>query len=478
MARKRDGLTRRNFLKGLGAGVGLAGGIVNSRVAFGQSNAKAPVRLLLVPLQHGWGRDREYGNFSGTETNFTIPAPLTPFEAIRDQCVFVDGLRGTLWGNAHDVSYSDILTAAVPWGEGSSSQLGAHFPEPMGPSIDWLIANQLGVKVLRLTAGFRSWGKAWNPTCFDANAQDQAFYTSARQAYDAIIDPLNQRAEGQMPDRGREAVRDQLFRFLGRDTNRMLGKVTGSERLKMEGYLSAMNDLGNRLPTGTGGGISLDQIPARPDSRQDIEQEIDDYLELIRLSFMADTHRIAVLGLGQQKQDWSWTDSMGTQRVGNIYGSDFHHEVAHYDSADTRLAFEGWAAWYAQKIVSFVQTLANTDDVDGKKLIDNTIIVLTGEVETGGHDTRSKLHTVIGGGGGIRRGRWLDLPDVEPRNRQGVFIGGRERNGNVVESGINYGDTFGRHHHADLWVSIANLCGVPINSFGFQENNHQPIQLT
>jgi len=476
MARDRKELTRRTFMQGLGAGAGLASTFFNSPVAMGQSG-DAPVRLLIIPLQHGWGRDRDYGNFSGSEDDFTIPEPLTGFDAIRHQCTFVDGLRGTLWGNAHDVSYSDILTAMVPWDEGSSAQLGEHFPEPMGPSIDWLIGNMLGVNVLRLTAGWRSWGKPYNPTCFDGNAQEQAFYTTARQAYDAIIDPLNQSAGGE-EFRGRNAVRDNLFAFLGRDTERMLAKVSGTERLKLEGFLNSLNDLGNRILNPGNGAINPADIPARPGDQQDLEQEMDNYFELVRLAFMADTHRVAVLGLGEQKRDWTWTDSMGQARVGNTFGDDFHQEVAHYDSADARLSFEGWAKWYVDKLVAFVQQLEQTDDIDGNRLIDNTIIVLTGEVETGGHDTRMKLHPVIGGGGGIRRGRWLHLPEVEPRDRQGVFIGGPDRAGNLIESGINYGLPFGRHHHADLWVSIANLCGANIQSFGFPDHNYQPIVLT
>lgn len=468
------GVTRRDFVRGLGAGAALAGTFFNSRVAMGQTGT-APVRLLLIPLQHGWGRDRNYGNFSGTEDNFVIPAPLTALEAIRDRCTFVDGLRGTLWGNAHDVSYSDMFTASVPWDENSSEQLGNVFPEPMGPSIDWLIGDALGVNVLRLSAGYQSWGKAHNPMSFDKNAREQAFYTSARAAYDALIDPLNQNVTTEV-DHGREAVRDQLFAFLGRDTQRMLGKVSGTERLKLEGYLEAVNDLGNRI-SGGNGGLRAEDIPPAPGMGLTFEEEMDHMFELVRVAFMADTHRVAVLGLGEHYDAWEWTDSMGQARVGNIWGADFHHEVAHYENADMRLAFEGWAHWYVQKLVGFVQRLAQTPDVDGRMLIDNTLIVLTGEVETGGHDTRMKLHPVIGGGGGIRSGRWLHLPEVEPRDRKGVFIGGTLRDGTLVESGINYGLPFGRHHHADLWVSIANLCGVPITSFGFDDYNYQPIAL-
>ncbi|MDX2052042.1 MAG: DUF1552 domain-containing protein [Polyangiaceae bacterium] len=475
---KSPQLTRRSLLAGLGAGTALGSLFLDSPVARGQASA-APVRLLLIPLQHGWGRDRNFQNFAGTESTFTIPAPLTGLEAIKHQCVFVDGLRGTLWGNAHDVSYSDIFTASVPWDEGSSAQLGAQFPEPLGPSIDWHIANTLKKNVFRGSAGYQSWGKPYHPLCFDSAAQQQAFYTNARQAFDAVVAPLAPPANP--TDLAvRNAVRNNVFSYVAKDMDRLITRLSGTEKLKLEGHLAAVNDLNRRITGGGGLGGGTLEIPPRPGDMQAFEKEVDDFFDMVRVLFTADTHRVAVLGLGEQVKDWTWTDAANKAQVGNIWNLEgFHHDVAHHgDKADQRRSFEGWAAWYVRKIVSFVQRLEQTPDVDGRMLIDNTIIVLTGEVETGEHDTRCKLHTVIGGGGGIRRGRWLKLPDVEPRSRGGVFIGGKDRAGTTIESGINYGLPFGRHHHADLWVTIARLCGAPVDTFGTDIYNFSPISLT
>lgn len=472
-------INRRTFLKGLGAATGLASGLFNSRVAMGQTDT-APVRLLLVALQHGWGRNRNVEDFTGTETDFTLPRPLAPFEAIKEQCVFVDGLRGTLWGNAHDVSYSDIFTASVPWGESGSAQLGNHFPEPVGPSIDWVIGNALGKDVLRVSARYRSWGKAYHPLCFDSAAQRQPFYTSPRETYDALLAPLAAEAnQSEALKRIRKTRRENLFQFLGRDMDRMLARVGGTERLKLETHLTALNDLSERLNRPTAG-IDITDIPDRPGEGPGFSQDVDNFFDIIRFGFGTDLYRVAVLGLGEGVEDWGWVDKAGQQRSGNTFDQEgFHQDVAHYgDAEDPRFCYEGWCQWYAQKIVGLVQSLAATEDIDGNSLLDNTIIVLTGEVETGGHDTRKKLHTVIGGGNRIARGRWLNLPVVEPRNRQGVFIGGRKRDGTKEESGINYGLPFGRHHHADLWVSIARLCGVEMDSFGLDVYNHAPIPLS
>jgi len=97
-----------------------------------------------------------------------------------------------------------------------------------------------------------------------------------------------------------------------------------------------------------------------------------------------------------------------------------------------------------------------------------------GEVGNGRHERNDMVYTLIGGGGAgrIRRNRWLSLPKFEPRNRGGIFWGSRDVNNNLHESTINYGDPVARHHAADLWVSVARLLGLNVNSFGIDVYNH------
>ncbi|MEZ4461816.1 MAG: DUF1552 domain-containing protein [bacterium] len=474
------GINRRSFLKGVGA-TGLAASLMGSRVALGQET-EAPLRVLFVPLTHGWGRDLDLGSeFTGTEFDFTIPSPLNALEAVKDQCVFVDGVRGTLWGNAHDVSYSDIFTAAVPWDENGSDQLGIHFPEPMGPSLDHVIAQHYGSQALRVSANYRSWGRQSNPICFDENARVLDSFYRPQDAYDAIIGPI--RDASAPPQPGRDAVRRQFFEHMRRDTDRMLQQVTGTERSKLETYVQAFTDLGNRLNSRAAVTLTLDQIPDRPENSPAFSAMVDQYFDMIRLVFQADTHRTAVLGFGEGIDDWQWIDGNGVVQTGNPWMSDFHHNIAHHgeaheDPARARLAYEGWVDWYVKKIVGFVQTLSMVPDIDGKMLIDNTIIMLTGEVGTGNHDTRNKIHVLIGGGDRLRRGRWINAPLVDPRNRNGVFIGGESRTGEQITSGLNYGRGLSIWHTADVLAEIGRLAGLPLeNGFGLAANNLAPMPL-
>ncbi len=474
-------LHRRTFLKGLGLATGVAASMLGSKVALGRTD-QAPLRVLFVALQHGWGRDESFGQslITGSEYNFTLPPQLSAFAPLQDQLILVDGVRGTGWGNAHDVSYSDILTAAVPWGEGSSSQLGSHFPEPMGPSIDHVLGQHSGKPVLRLSANYRSWGRNSHPMCFDEQARVIDPYTSALGAYEGVIQPILDSA--QPPDPSRDAMRTNLLDFLERDAERLKARVQGTERLKVEGYLSALSKLGDRLLMQPDVQLTEDDIPERPTRSPTFEAGVDHYLELIQLAFRADTHRVAVLGFGQGINEWTWRDKDGQVRQGNPWGSDFHHEIAHHDlnskpDPNYRRAYEGWVEWYADKIAGLAQAMAQTPDVDGRSLLDNTLIVLTGEVGTGTHDRRRQLYVLIGGGDRVKRGRWIDVPSVNPRQRDGIFLGGQTRSGEEVVNGVNYGSNFSVLHTADLLKAIAQVAGLNLPTFGLAANNRAPMAL-
>ncbi len=476
-------VNRRTFLKGLGASAGLASSFFGSRIAMGQTE-EAPLRVMFVALQHGWGVNPGFGrNFEGSEYDFTLPKQLQAFEAIKDQMVFIDGARGTLWGNAHDVSYTDILTAATPWGEnGNDDNIPGPFPIPEGPSIDYVIAQHANKPALRLSARYRSWVSTPHPMSWDDQKRVLYGFSTPTDAYDAIIEPMRSNLQNP-PSPGKLAARSNLFDYLGKDTERLRKKVSGTEQRRLEDYLSGLNTLSERLQQKEELTLTVDDLPTRPTQSPAFDASIDNYFDMIRLGFKFDTHRVAVLGFGEGLDDWAWIDKNGMMRSGNPWDEGFHHAVAHYnkqddpDVEDRRNAYDYWVDWYAKKIVQFVQSLASTPDVDGRSLLDNTLIVLTGEVGTGTHDTRNKLHTLIGGGDRLPRGRWIESPKVEPRMRDGIFIGGQTRAGEVVESGINYGSPFSMWHTADVLKAVGNLAGVPLTSFGLETNNRSPIAL-
>ena len=198
---------------------------------------------------------------------------------------------------------------------------------------------------------------------------------------------------------------------------------------------------------------------------------------------MGQSHHFVVMGLGDQigNIDFPWTDSTGRARAGNPFTNGFHHGVAHHDyNAESNNVYQGQVAWHARKIRDFAIRLRNTPDIDGGNMLDNTLIVLTGEVGDGTHNCITKGYTLIGGRNmGLAGGRLIVTPRFQPRDRRGFVYGGQLRNGSTMINTINYGPPISMNHEADLWVSIARIFGATnLNTWGHSINNYMPIRLT
>lgn len=470
-------LARRSFIKSL-AGLGLLS-TLQAEQLFAQT--RAPVRVLFVPLQHGWGGGGgSLGSISGSEFEFQLPDYWRPFDAIKQHCVFVDGLRGTFWGNAHDASYSDILTAAVPVNAANEPSLGGPFPMPVAPSIDFLLEEYYRMPALRLSARYSSWGAAYHPLSFNRRQENLGYYRTAYEAYNSVFTSTS--APEQI-DTSVDPVVAELFPYLSQDTQRIIQTIrTGDEtqRNKLLGYLDAVTAVQQKAEARASGGAATAMLRNVPARVQSLGQEIDHCLDMVRVAFSNDTHRVAVVGMGEQNNAFTWTNEAGVNHVGHSsYTGDFHHDVAHYNEGkprDAELAYIGWTQYYAQKIANFALDLHNTVDTDGKPLLDNTVIVLTGEVGNGTHDRRHKPHIVIGGGGGaIRTGRWYQTPRADARDIGSRDAGGTYRS--IASTTSWLGGQHSHFSHADLFTRIANLAGLNIPSVGIDSMNVGPLDI-
>lgn len=475
MSKKKKGFTRRELIKHFGAASGLALPLLNSSLASAQVGGRRPTRLLLVAMQHGFGYDERYGRITGTESDFNLPDILTPFNEIKDHCVFLDGLRGTAGGNAHDRSYSDIFTAAVAHGEDNSPNISGPFPEPMGPSLDWFLANRLGENVLRLNNGYGSFGKAYHPLCFNDTFQEQSFYTTALEAYNAFIRPLESSGGGGSPVD--QSLETNLFSLLGKDADRLVAAVPTEQEPKVRNYLQALENLRSRIINPNSGGGSTVTVPPPPGVNLSRVQTLDQFLDFYKLVFQANTHRIGVLGVPSGSEpNFPWVDGNNVSRQGQSFGG-YHHEIAHHADKEPnrRRAYSGNTKFFSQKLVDFAKELATIPDGDGFSLLDNTLIVLTGEVSNGSHQRGQKLHILIGGGGGhVTTGRWRQFPVYTNQSEDMRY---ETRDGRALNNIQTYGTPYSSYHHADLFVAISKMMGVDINSFGLGANNTQVINL-
>jgi hypothetical protein len=451
-------ISRRGLIKSL-AGIGLLSTTAAERLL--AQTPTAPYRVLLVALQHGWGIGGSSNQFmSGEEYDYAFPPGLDPFNSIRDKCVVIDGLL-TLgnWGNNHDLSYGDMFTAGVPMGE-ESSAFESHMPLSRTPSLDFLLQEKSKKTTLRLSAGYASWGVKYHPISIDGSGSVQPFYTSAFDAYNSVFKNLPDAPAGGggNPSNDVEAqLVNTIFSTIRNPAQRQLDGLATSEQEKIRRYLQAIVSVEDkRKPVvAYSGGYKLSEIPERQNNRLiDLKQ----YLDMIKVAFANDLTTSAVLG------------------IGDIHPiSQFHHDHAHNNTGtwwNTRVEF-------AQAMRDFALSLDAITDVDGRSLLDNTLIVLSGEVGDGLHDVLCKGFILIGGGSRIETGRLIRPPVITGIANIDKLM--REDAKGVPKPQIMWGNKHamrvGSRTNADLLRDIGNIAGLSLTQFGLPSLNKGTILL-
>ncbi len=475
-------IKRRTLLKGLaGAGI-LSAASVDQ--AFAETSA--PLRVVLIPLQHGWGHGSDLcEQISGSEFDFNLPSIWSPFEKLRDQLLVIDGLRGTFWGNAHDVSYADLFTAGVPYKAAEKRDtLGGPFPGSTSASIDYLLEEHYGKGTLRFSARYHSFGASHHPLSFNHRQQSLPFYTQAYDAYNSLY-ASTPSATSKTGNAG--IILAELFPYLSNDVAKQLQNLNVTQQDKLLSYLDASESLQKKLASAASSTAptpgSSAQLSSIPDKKQSINESLDSYFDMIKVSFTNDTQRVAVLGIGDRNNQFQWTDSEGNSHSGySDYTGDFHHNIAHYKGKpeDARRINDAWTKHYASKVADFAESLRSTIDIDGNTLLDNTIIVLTGEVGDGNHGRWNKPHIVIGGGDRLKRGdrkmgRWLNVPKINvaaagTEDSSGMFV-------SIQDDADWRSGVAAQFTHADLWTKIGQLSGLSMTSFGIPSMNTQALDI-
>lgn len=447
-------ISRRGLIKGLGA-MGILSGVQTESLL--AATTAPPLRVLFVPLQHGWGiSGTSNQSMSGSETDFKFPPGLAPLNSIKDKCVVIDGLLTLgLWGNNHDLSYADILTAGVPMGQEGSSY-DKHMPLSVTPSLDYLLQEKSGKPTFRFSAGYRSWGVEHHPLSFDNNATILPFFTSAHDAYQSIFKDLAATTQALSGAANADAqLIENIFKFIKNPAKRDLNALNNDEKGKLNRYLSAV-EMAQSKAKPAAGFSGTEILSSLPLAKQSGMQDLSSYLEMIKVGFANNMTTSAVLGIGD------------VHKIDKL-----HHEHAHGRTSTwwkTRTDF-------AQQFANFVRELDRTIDFDGNTLLDNTLIVLTGEVGDGGHDVINKGHIVIGGGSRIATGRYLKQAVVEGSSEIKALM--REDINGRLQQQITFGNAneqkAGSRTNADLLREIGNIAGLNLSQFGLASQNKGDI---
>jgi len=506
---------RRSFLRGLGAGSAAVMVPLLRSIEARAAGATAPLRFLVInhPLGTASGLANWRPNASATTTSFTLPVESAPFSPLQKYMVMVDGVNvvaatshssggispDTKGGgqNTHEGGMVAIMTGVPTIG-----MVGQEDHCAGGPSIDQILLQQapgLGGPAfakptpfpsLQLAADIRSDRdeKAPRVLSYLAPKSGVSDPDQARQPLYPDTSPLavfNRIFGGSLPTGTNTAQllaqKESVITYLRSDLARLQTLVPASEKDRITAHTDAIAQLeasiqqmyGMTTQTsvcskpstppdyantssgkqGSGsvysdlGGVDY-YVPNMANSHPHIDLG-QTQLRLIKAAFLCDLTRVATF---MWSAGTNWVVFPGTFQGATIAGnpqSSPHHPPSHSGDAATN----GWLnqidQLYSSATSTVLQEFATTPDIDGNMLLDNTVVVYLTEVARASDHNQQNMPLLIFGGKNtkVKGGTYLKVTGGSLSAQTGG-TGNRPFN--------------------DVWLALAPVFGVTMNSLGAQ----------
>ncbi len=364
--------SRRRFLKQLGAAslmpaainTGLsASGLLWARGAL--AAGAAPKRLLTIHVTNGAVPGTWHA--IGEGTNYTLPEASSPFNPYKNKCLFFQNITGA---GGHGPFYQCMA------GEKRDS-IDVYLGRKIGTSTPFS-SIQLGVN----SSGGLS----------RLNGNDIPFEMSPLKAFNRLFPSSS--GSGDLRTLQKKGI-------IGANTamiNELSSKLGSVQKVRMEEHLASLEKLNQRIDQAAIAGQGQSAACKSPiwdgsfrdeaELNSNITLRADLHADLIALAFKCDTTRIATL---------MYSDSGATYLAPEVETGDLHGAIHGYKGLER---FTAYRKYFSQRIVYLMDQLAKTPDMDGRTLLDNTLIYITSDMGDGGSHTNANTPVVLAGGAG------------------------------------------------------------------------------
>jgi hypothetical protein len=422
MEKYNEAMSRRNFLRGLGACVALPafGSLLGSRafaaalspdLQLATTPTGAPLRTAFVFFPNGAIPSRWWPAAAGG-ADFALSPTLQPLEAVRSHVQVLGGLAhlnanpGSDGGGDHARGNGVFLTGVRL--NKSATDIRA------GISIDQVIANHVG----HLTR-FSS-----IELCCDSSrksADCDSGYSCAYQynlSWQSPTTPMPPEANprlaferlfgaGAHGERARNAQRRMMDRksvldFVLTDAHQMERRLAKRDQEKLDQYLTGIRAVEKRIQKAEQFGPNVDPDQATPAG---IPAHQAEYVELMYdimlLAFQTDSTRVATFVLGHDGDNRSFSE------IGITEG---HHDLSHHQNNPERVEKVATIdRWYADQFARFLARMDSIKDVDGHSILYNSRIVYGSGNADGNRHTHENLPVLLAGSGGgaLHGGRYV-----------------------------------------------------------------------
>ncbi|MDQ3338467.1 MAG: DUF1552 domain-containing protein [Myxococcota bacterium] len=385
-------ISRRGLFVGTGAAALL------SRIASSEPR-RAPLRILLVHKPAGTVPE----NYDAASIDALSPI-LAPFADLRQHMVVVDGLENRKQSNTpgeeHANGMTTFLTGGIPFKpNGSSISMMARATIDQVLAQNSRVTGSAPIRSLQLTADDRGHQFILRAISSAGRGMPLPPEESPLAAFARVFGPLS---TGRSP-----AQQQSILDFTRDDLARLQPQLPRGDRERLDRHLTAIREVEQVMYRVA----VVDPLPvqrqmraatlALNESRDHAHAQIGRaHLDLVRIAFQCDLTRIATFTWG------SWATNVSSY-VPGVAGRT-HHELSHAGLVADETAVH---RWYNEQLAAYLRTLRYTPDVDGRTLLDNTLVVSWTEMQTGSHTFDNVPVQLFGGAGGrLAGGRLVRHP--------------------------------------------------------------------
>lgn len=400
------GLSRRHFLRGLGASLALPSlelwGAPAAAGRLATTPTGAPLRMAFVYFPNGAIQDRWWPKGEGSQ--FEFASTLSPLEPLRHRVQILGGLDH-LNATAGPDGAGDHARANGTFLTGVRVRKTAGADIHAGVSVDQVAAERVG-HLTRFPSLELSCDAVRKSGACDSGYSCAYEYNLAWKSPSTPVAPepnprlLFERlfGAGAPGERARNlALRRQQKRsildFVMEDARQLERKLTLRDRDKLDEYLTSVRDIEQRIARAEAFGDPPDPGVASPAGIPPQHQEhIRLMFEMLALAFETDSTRIATLLLAHDGSNRSFHE------IGIPEG---HHHLSHHrNDAEMMEKVARIDAFYAAEFARFLQRLEERRDADGQTVLHNSMIVYGCGNSDGNRHTHENLPVVLAGNGG------------------------------------------------------------------------------
>jgi hypothetical protein len=437
-------VNRRRFLKGLGACLALpALESVRPFTALASKAAAAPRRMAFMYFPNG----ALQGNWwpTGEGKDFVLNRTMEPLESLKSKIQVIGGLDHR-HATAGPDGAGDHARANGTFLTGVRVKKTAGGDIRAGVSIDQVVAQQIGHLTRFPSLELSCDAVRKSGSCDSGYSCAYQFNLAWRSPSTPVAPEPNprlvfERLFGSGPQglrnqhlKMRQEQQRSILDFVMEDAQSLQRQMTARDKQKLDEYLTSVREIEKRIQ-------SAERFGAPPDPAVDTpvgipttyQEHMRIMFEMLALAFQTDSTRVATLLLAHDGSNRAFPD------VGIPEG---HHYLSHHSNNKEMMEKIGQIDhWYMQQFAWFLQKLEQTKDIDGKSLLDNSMIVYGCGNSDGNRHTHANLPIILAGGGGgsLQTGRYLKLDGVPMSN---MLMSLADRMG--AKGVQNFGDATGR----------------------------------